>query len=90
MTNRHLLVLVHYAKCSQSILCEKHLADGQNRAGVAGQGGVAVIRNFTDQVDGGAGREILPGTLFFDAARKTLEQRGDASTGWSMGWKVCC
>ncbi|HEV8514936.1 MAG TPA: glycoside hydrolase family 95 protein [Cyclobacteriaceae bacterium] len=24
----------------------------------------------------------------FDAARKTLEQRGDVSTGWSMGWKV--
>ncbi len=27
---------------------------------------------------------------FFDACRNTLEQRGDASTGWSMGWKVCC
>jgi len=24
----------------------------------------------------------------FTAARNTLEQRGDASTGWSMGWKV--
>ncbi|GAB3015033.1 glycoside hydrolase family 95 protein [Spirosoma pulveris] len=24
----------------------------------------------------------------FRAARNTLEQRGDASTGWSMGWKV--
>ncbi len=24
------------------------------------------------------------------AARRTLEQRGDHSTGWSMGWKVCC
>jgi alpha-L-fucosidase 2 len=24
----------------------------------------------------------------FAAARKTLEERGDASTGWSMGWKV--
>ena len=24
------------------------------------------------------------------AARETLEQRGDPSTGWSMGWKVCC
>ena len=36
------------------------------------------------------GHEILPGTPFFDAARTTLEQRGDASTGWSMGWKVCC
>lgn len=25
----------------------------------------------------------------YQAVRKTLEQRGDASTGWSMGWKVC-
>jgi alpha-L-fucosidase 2 len=25
----------------------------------------------------------------FEAARNTLLQRGDASTGWSMGWKVC-
>lgn len=25
----------------------------------------------------------------FDAARQTLIQRSDASTGWSMGWKVC-
>ncbi|MDR2936205.1 MAG: glycoside hydrolase family 95 protein [Rikenellaceae bacterium] len=25
----------------------------------------------------------------FSAAAKTLEQRGDVSTGWSMGWKVC-
>lgn len=25
----------------------------------------------------------------FDAVRKTLEYRGDVSTGWSMGWKVC-
>jgi alpha-L-fucosidase 2 len=24
----------------------------------------------------------------FDAARTTLEHRGDVSTGWSMGWKV--
>ena len=24
------------------------------------------------------------------AARKSLEARGDVSTGWSMGWKVCC
>lgn len=24
------------------------------------------------------------------AARQTLEHRGDPSTGWSMGWKVCC
>lgn len=25
----------------------------------------------------------------FSAARTSLTQRGDASTGWSMGWKVC-
>ncbi|WP_234306750.1 glycosyl hydrolase family 95 catalytic domain-containing protein [Streptomyces sp. NRRL F-2890] len=24
----------------------------------------------------------------FDAARMTLEQRGDAGTGWSLGWKI--
>lgn len=27
--------------------------------------------------------------VLFEAARNTLEQRGDPSTGWSMGWKVC-
>lgn len=27
--------------------------------------------------------------LLFDAAKNSLIQRGDASTGWSMGWKVC-
>ena len=26
--------------------------------------------------------------MLFEAARVTLTQRGDASTGWSMGWKV--
>jgi alpha-L-fucosidase 2 len=26
---------------------------------------------------------------FFDAARQSLVYRGDAATGWSMGWKVC-
>ena len=25
----------------------------------------------------------------FNAVRTSLEARGDASTGWSMGWKVC-
>lgn len=25
----------------------------------------------------------------FEAAKKSLEFRGDPSTGWSMGWKVC-
>jgi alpha-L-fucosidase 2 len=27
--------------------------------------------------------------LLFDAAKNSLIQRGDASTGWSMEWKVC-
>ncbi|NDW17881.1 glycoside hydrolase family 95 protein [Dysgonomonas sp. 216] len=27
--------------------------------------------------------------LLFNAAKRSLEARGDASTGWSMGWKVC-
>ena len=26
----------------------------------------------------------------WQAARVSLEARGDVSTGWSMGWKVCC
>ncbi len=36
------------------------------------------------------GTEITPyGTPeLFDAARKSLELRGDGATGWSMGWKV--
>ncbi len=25
----------------------------------------------------------------FEAAKKSLDARGDVSTGWSMGWKVC-
>lgn len=38
------------------------------------------------------GSEISPYKMgrYYDAARVTLEQRGDESTGWSMGWKVCC
>ncbi len=28
--------------------------------------------------------------VLVDAARNTLIQRTDESTGWSMGWKVCC
>ena len=26
----------------------------------------------------------------FEAAKVSLQHRGDVSTGWSMGWKVCC
>ena len=37
------------------------------------------------------GRQITPyeTPLLFEAARNSLIQRGDPSTGWSMGWKVC-
>ncbi len=36
------------------------------------------------------GRQISPYRTpeLFDAARTSLLQRGDASTGWSMGWKI--
>jgi alpha-L-fucosidase 2 len=35
------------------------------------------------------GREITPSTPgFFAAARRSLEIRGDESTGWSLGWKM--
>ncbi len=35
------------------------------------------------------GRQITQRTPeFFAAARRTLEQRGDAGTGWSMAWKI--
>ena len=32
---------------------------------------------------------LFQSPLLFDAAKTTLRHRGDASTGWSMGWKVC-
>lgn len=37
------------------------------------------------------GREISPFTTpkLFEASRNTLIGKGDASRGWSMGWKVC-
>ncbi len=36
------------------------------------------------------GNQISPTRTpeLFEAARTTLTQRGDVSTGWSMGWKV--
>ena len=35
------------------------------------------------------GTQITPETKeLFEAARKTLEKRGDAGTGWSLAWKV--
>jgi alpha-L-fucosidase 2 len=36
------------------------------------------------------GNEITPESTpeLFEAARKSLEMRGDGGTGWSMGWKV--
>jgi alpha-L-fucosidase 2 len=35
------------------------------------------------------GRQLLAGTPLFAAARRSLELRGDAGTGWSLAWKVC-
>ena len=35
------------------------------------------------------GRQLLPGTSLFDAARRALDARGDEGTGWSLAWKVC-
>lgn len=32
--------------------------------------------------------QITPGSAYFDAAVNSLQMRGDASTGWSMGWKI--
>ena len=34
------------------------------------------------------GREIAYDTPLADAVRQTLEERGDAGTGWSLGWKI--
>lgn len=34
------------------------------------------------------GRQIVPGTPLFAAARRSLELRGDGGTGWSLGWKI--
>ncbi|RYY56845.1 MAG: glycoside hydrolase family 95 protein [Chitinophagaceae bacterium] len=35
------------------------------------------------------GRQVNPSTVrFFEAAKKTLELRGDEGTGWSKAWKI--
>ncbi|EKN65268.1 alpha-L-fucosidase [Neobacillus bataviensis LMG 21833] len=34
------------------------------------------------------GNQITEGS-FLEAARQTLNRRGDAGTGWSLGWKIC-
>lgn len=34
------------------------------------------------------GKQIIDGP-FLDATRQTLNRRGDAGTGWSLGWKMC-
>ena len=33
-------------------------------------------------------REIQPGTPMGEAVRKSLEERGDDGTGWSLSWKI--
>ena len=35
------------------------------------------------------GRSIRPGTPLGEACRISLERRGDESTGWAMGWRIC-
>ena len=32
--------------------------------------------------------QVTPESEFFEAARNSLQQRGDAATGWAMGWKI--
>lgn len=32
--------------------------------------------------------QVTPGNEYFDAAVNSMKLRGDASTGWSMGWKI--
>ena len=32
--------------------------------------------------------QVTPGSEYFDAAVNSMKLRGDASTGWSMGWKI--
>ena len=32
--------------------------------------------------------DVLKDTILAEACRETLRQRGDAATGWSMGWKL--
>ncbi|MDO5675957.1 MAG: glycoside hydrolase N-terminal domain-containing protein [Propionibacteriaceae bacterium] len=34
------------------------------------------------------GRTVAPGTDLAEAARRSLEHRGDGGTGWSMAWKI--
>jgi len=32
--------------------------------------------------------QVTPGSPYFEAALNSMKLRGDASTGWSMGWKI--
>jgi len=32
--------------------------------------------------------QVIPGSKYFEAALNSMKLRGDASTGWSMGWKI--
>ena len=35
------------------------------------------------------GNEIVPNTPLADACAKTLELRGEESTGWALAWRIC-
>lgn len=47
-------------------------------------------RHFSHLFGVHPGREITPEAMpdLFDAARRSMQLRGDEATGWSMGWKI--
>lgn len=64
-----------------------HLREWKYSPRTAGQSG---HRHMSHLVGLYPGNQISPliDKKIFDAAIKSLDARGDASTGWSMGWKV--
>jgi alpha-L-fucosidase 2 len=52
--------------------------------------GEATHRHLSHLVGLYPGNQISPllNTTYFNAAKKSLTDRGDPSTGWSMGWKI--
>ncbi|MDR3339227.1 MAG: glycoside hydrolase family 95 protein [Candidatus Symbiothrix sp.] len=56
----------------------------------ANSAGTANHRHMSHLVGLYPGNQISPllDKTVFDAAKKSLTDRGDASTGWSMGWKI--